>query len=82
MELTIEERRMSGMRYYTIHPRLPEMYYQVQQTWNDMVEWCVNTYGPSPTDGIWTPGARWYVNNSKFWFREQKDLEWFVLKWQ
>jgi hypothetical protein len=47
-----------------------------------MVEWCVETYGPSPSDGVWTPGAKWYVNNSKFWFRTKEDLEWFVLRWQ
>jgi hypothetical protein len=25
---------------------------------------------------------RWYMNNSKFWFRDKKDLEWFLLRWQ
>jgi hypothetical protein len=41
----------------------------------------VSTFGPSAEDGVWTPDQRWYANNSKFWFREEKDLEWFMLKW-
>ena len=36
----------------------------------------------SPINGVWTPNARWYANNAKFWFRQKKDLEWFILRWQ
>ena len=53
--------------------------------WNKMIDWCINTYGPSGTPGapgVWTPGDRWYVNNAKFWFRDKKDCEWFLLRWQ
>ena len=49
--------------------------------WNNMIAWCVDTYGPTPKDGVWTPGQRWYVNNSRFWFRDIKDKDWFILKW-
>lgn len=60
--------------------------------WDEMVAWCVNTLGPSGTKygpsgtkenpGVWTANERWYVNNAKFWFRDKKDCEWFLLKWQ
>jgi hypothetical protein len=46
-----------------------------------MMEWTVKTFGPSAWDGVWTPDQRWYANNAKFWFRDAKDLEWFMLKW-
>jgi hypothetical protein len=46
-----------------------------------MMEWMINTFGPSAVDGVWTPGMRWYANGAKFWFRNQKDLDWFVLRW-
>jgi hypothetical protein len=46
-----------------------------------MMEWCVETYGPTPVDGIWTPGSKWYANNAKFWFREKDDLAYFILRW-
>jgi len=49
--------------------------------WNDMIEWMVKTFGPTAKDGVWTADQRWYANNAKFWFREAKDRDWFVLRW-
>lgn len=51
------------------------------QDWQDMENWCKATFGDTPEDGVWTPGARWYVNNSKFWFRDLSDATMFVLRW-
>jgi hypothetical protein len=83
MELILDEGRVSGARYYTVKPTF-DAHIQpwFNQEWNEMLEWCVDTYGATPKEGVWTPNSRWYANNSKFWFREQKDLEWFILKWQ
>ena len=50
--------------------------------WKEMEAWIVETFGPTSQDGVWTPNMRWYMNNSKFWFRDKKDLEWFILRWQ
>ena len=82
MEFEIDERRISGARYYTVKPLFEYWFGTEPKKWNNMVEWCVETYGPTPVDGIWTPGSRWYTNNSKFWFRTKEDLEWFILRWQ
>jgi hypothetical protein len=46
-----------------------------------MIEWCVDVFGPSAETGVWQPGARWYANNAKFWFREEEDAVMFVLGW-
>lgn len=85
MELKIEEARAFGARYYTvkfiIDWNLSGDWGGID-TWNSMMNWNIETFGDTPDDGVWTAGARWYMNNSKFWFRERKDLEWFVLKWQ
>ena len=78
----ISEGRIYGSRYYTVHPVIEPVWDQNPQDWIEIIAWAVETYGPTPKDGVWTPNARWYVNNAKFWFRESKDLEWFVLKWQ
>ena len=75
------EGRVFGARYHTVEPKFsyPPGWYN--QGWNDMMAWCVETFGPTAHDGVWTPSMRWYANNSKFWFRHQKDLDWFILKW-
>jgi hypothetical protein len=73
-ELTLSEGRVYGARYLTVHPNNGAH-------WNEMMEWMVETFGPSSDDGVWTPSMRWYANNSKFWFREAKDRDWFVLRW-
>jgi hypothetical protein len=77
-KLICEERRVSGARYFTVKP---EGWLEETHTWREMMEWCVTTFGPSPEDGVWTAGARWYANNAKFWFRNQKDRDWFIIRW-
>ena len=63
-----------GKKYLTAGP-------QSGARWDKMMEWMVETFGPTAVDGVWTPDQRWYANNAKFWFRDKQDLEWFVLKW-
>ncbi len=64
-----------GHDYLTVAPM------NAEGMWNDMMEWMVTTFGPTAKDGVWTPNQRWYANNAKFWFRNQKDRDWFVLRW-
>jgi hypothetical protein len=71
----LSEGRVYGARYLTVHP-------SNGFHWNEMMAWMVSTFGPTAEDGIWTPDQRWYANNAKFWFRDAKDLEWFLLKWK
>ena len=67
-----------------------ESYYEVKPVgwmhrdelrWNDMIAWVVDTFGPTARDGVWTPGQRWYANNARFYFKDIKDRNWFVLRW-
>ncbi len=73
-KLELSEGRVSGARYLTVHPTNSD-------NWNEMMEWMVETFGPTAHDGVWTPGMRWYANNAKFWFRNEADQLLFVLKW-
>lgn len=73
-ELELDEGRVYGARYLTVHP-------SNGSAWNEMMAWMVETFGPTAHDGVWTPNMRWYANNAKFWFRNQKDRDWFVLRW-
>lgn len=83
MELIVEEGRVYGARYHTVQPLFgAHVGTWFRNEWDVMVEWCVETYGPTPKDGVWTPGARWYTNNARFWFRSIDDARWFILRWQ
>ena len=84
MERPVEDLKLSqgtvyGARYYTVEP--------IGGNWKDMEEWCGQTFG-DPGDRIWDsgpaplPAKRWYMNNRKFWFRHEKDRDWFILKWR
>jgi len=64
-----------GQEYLSVAPM------NAEAQWSDMMEWMVNSFGPTPFDSIWTPDQRWHVNNAKFWFRNAKDRDWFVLRW-
>ena len=72
---TISEGTVYGQPYLTVQPIN-------SVKWKEMEAWMVETFGPTAHDGVWTPDIRWYMNNSKFWFRNKKDLEWFLLRWQ
>ena len=83
--MELSEGRVYGARYYTVHPVLNSNYGHSDR-WNDMMTWVINNFGPC-TAPIWgadcapQPMQRWYVNNAKFWFRNEKDLLLFILKW-
>lgn len=67
--------RVFGQEYLTVAPM------NAEGKWSDMIEWMVKTFGPTAKDGVWTADQRWYANNAKFWFRNAKDRDWFVLRW-
>jgi hypothetical protein len=79
-ELILDEAISFDQAYYIIYVNGRSVFgdYNV---WNDMIVWATDTFGPTPEDGVWTPGARWYVNNARFWFREERDRDWFILRW-
>ena len=78
-DLVLGEGKVYGSRYYTVEP--------VGGSWFDMEVWCIRTFGEGNVSPIWgeekapKPSLRWYANNRKFWFREEKDRDWFILRW-
>lgn len=79
-QLLLNEGKVYGARYYTVQPG--PFWELHSDTWADMMQWNIDAFGPTPDNGVWTPNARWYVNNGKFWFRTEKDRTLFLLKWQ
>ncbi len=79
-DLILSEGTVYGARYYCVEP--------IGGFWLEMESWCLDTYGE--TSSIWhetkaltpEPLKRWYMNNRKFWFREEKDRDWFIIRWR
>ena len=78
-DLKLSEGTVYGSRYYCVEP--------VGGSWIEMQEWCLNQLGDSGKH-IWgsnevpTPQERWYMNNRKFWFRDDADRLMFVMRWR
>lgn len=80
-DIKLSEGRVYGARYHCVEP--------VGGDWKDMEKWCDETFGPHGGP-VWGndpnkppfPNERWYMNNSKFWFRTEKDRDWFLLRWR
>jgi hypothetical protein len=76
--ILLNEGSVYGSRYYTAEP--------IGGNWLEMESWCLETYG-SLNHPIWgenqipEPAQRWYMNNRKFWFKNESDRIMFVLKW-
>ena len=76
--LICDQGTVYGARYYTVEP--------IGGSWFDMEVWCNRTFGSSG-DNMWgekkapKPAERWYMNGRKFWFRNEKDRDWFVIRW-
>lgn len=81
-QLILETGKVFDQEYFVVKPA-GWLHYHEPLEWNDMVEWCVSTMGPSGTDknpGAWSPDQRWYVNGARFWFRDEADRTMFVLR--
>ena len=85
-DLKLTEGTVYGSRYYCVEP--------TGGSWRDMEHWCHTTFG-DPGDKIWSsetelttlvpaplPEKRWYMNNRKFWFRNDTDRLMFVMRWR
>ena len=65
-----------GRQYYVAKPR--GMLGNRDFDWQDMLEWCIKTFGPS--EGVWHDGQRWYCNNARFYFQNENDRAWFSMR--
>jgi len=78
-DIRLSEGKVYGARYYTAEP--------VGGDWHEMAGWCIEHFGSSGNN-MWgdqkapEPAERWYMNNRKFWFRDEMDRMIFVLKWR
>jgi hypothetical protein len=79
-DLVLSEGQVYGSRYYCVEP--------VGGSWHEMEHWSHETFGGIAGVSIWAeekapePAQRWYMNNRKFWFRDEKDRTMFILRWR
>lgn len=77
-DLVLSEGQVYGRIYLCVEP--------VGGNWMEMETWCLDTYGNCGSawdkDKAPEPNARWYMNDRRFWFRNQKDRDWFIVKWR
>lgn len=75
-----------GKKYHTVQPVFeahPQTWFRKE--WEEMEDWCVQTMGIP--GNIWAdsgspkPNHRWYMNDSRFWFRDETDLIMFMIRW-
>lgn len=77
-DLKLSEGTVYGACYHCVEP--------VGGSWIEMQEWCFTQFGDSGKH-IWgepkspESAQRWYMNNRKFWFRDEKDRNWFIMRW-
>ena len=76
--LKLSEGTVYGSRYYCVEP--------IGGSWREMEHWCHTTFGLAG-EHIWgekapEPAQRWYMNNRKFWFRDEQDRLMFVMRWR
>ena len=71
-----------GIKYHIVPIAMGGRYYAKQ------IDWCTEVFGetatsywkdPGPTQ--WKPNERWYANGDYFWFREEKDKMWYLVRW-
>ena len=46
--------------------------------WLRMSQWMVETFGNTDWS---TPGGRWVGSDRKYWFRDEQDRTFFILRW-
>lgn len=78
-DIRVTENRVHGARYYCAEP--------VGGNWHEMKDWCFDKFGDVGNNIAWTDEEkpkcwRWYMNNRKFWFRNEADLTMFLLRWR
>lgn len=75
-----------GEPYYTVRPTAV---IRIEQ-WDNMLEWAKQEFGTASEFrkgcvgqrvSVNKPGERYYIDNTRFWFRHKKECEKFLQYW-
>ena len=82
---TNEQSTVYGRPYYTI------LVPNGGKEWGTQVRWCDEQFGQTTSSITHAEGAskrmslpneRWYTHDDHFWFRDEADYIWFMLRWE
>lgn len=78
-DLILSECKVFDAPYLSVEP--------VGGNWKEMEEWAREVYGEPAEywqthEFMWPDMGRWYMNDRKFIFRDEKDRTMFILKWR
>jgi hypothetical protein len=76
LEITTGEEKFGDCHYW-VQVTVPGLFSERRQKNIEIDEWVTQTYGPKSTWGY----GRWTGADERYWFKEEKDRSWFVLKW-
>lgn len=83
----------AGMFYAPYNPKvMTKSKYNFSRNWYEVklmfksydpiqerIDWCEQTFGPQPKNpDAW---SRWYNSFTTLRFRDEKDYQWFVMRW-
>lgn len=81
-ECVLSQGTVYGVQYHCVEPR--------GISWREMERWALDRFGKPgsiwdirrPDDIAPEPNSRYYMNDSKFWFKDQNDLLIFLMRWR
>ncbi len=66
--------RFSRAKWYEV-----KLFFKSYDPIQERLDWCEKTFGPQPKNpDAW---SRWYTSFTTLRFRDQKDYNWFMLRW-
>lgn len=61
-------------KWYEVH-----LFFKSYDPIQERLDWCEQTFGPQPANpDAW---CRWYTSHTILRFRDEKDYQWFILRW-
>ncbi|CAB4125508.1 hypothetical protein UFOVP181_20 [uncultured Caudovirales phage] len=66
-----------GDCHYWVQVTVPGLFSERLEKNLEIDEWVEKTYGSKSTWGY----GRWTGADGRYWFKEEKDRDWFILRW-
>ena len=62
-----------AFQYHWVHPNISGEEMRAFDCFQEHENWCKTQFGK--------PGSRWFLKGDKFYFKDEKDMTMFILRW-